>query len=469
VPPQGVLADSNFQGIVPDVTALVLAHSSDLCTPQPLLSAFQNPPPGTKVGTGLHPITVTVTDQTGNFAVCTVQFTVNAIPTIEGPLFMPRLIFDEAVAPAGGFATANTAPTIKGLPGISATLDNSLGSESLPIAAFNYQKNPAQNTSFGGEASFVDLALAGATTKNSVTANFYYPSTVTGDAQNNLALFYLGPTGGCNSVLSSGGTIPAKVNTPDLDNTVSGGRFSVTFDATSKPSVTELAGTPFAMAADMTPPTITCPGDVVIATELDECSAHVSFSVSATDNSGTSTVVCNPASGSVFPKGTTTVDCTAIDPAGNPAKCFFKVTVVDKISPVITCPPGVTVQCLRDVPPPTFTGSVIDNCDPSPVVTHVGDVVEGTHPMLIKRTFQATDASANTSTCIQTITVQGLVGDLNGDYCVDQTDLKLLLDRIRAHDSDLTYDINGDGKVDVADARFLVLHFTSRGGTPCRP
>jgi hypothetical protein len=31
----------------------------------------------------------------------------------------------------------------------------------------------------------------------------------------------------------------------------------------------------------------------------------------------------------------------------------------------------------------------------------------------------------------------------------------------------LTYDLNGDGKVDVADARFLTLQFTNPGGAPC--
>jgi hypothetical protein len=64
---------------------------------------------------------------------------------------------------------------------------------------------------------------------------------------------------------------------------------------------------------------------------------------------------------------------------------------------------------------------------------------------------------------------QGQVGDLNGDCCVDLTDLNLLLAKIRARSTDLTYDLNGDGKVDIADARFLVLHFTNPGGTSCAP
>jgi hypothetical protein len=60
-----------------------------------------------------------------------------------------------------------------------------------------------------------------------------------------------------------------------------------------------------------------------------------------------------------------------------------------------------------------------------------------------------------------------LPGDLNFDGCVDHNDLSILMARIRAGSARLTYDLNGDGKVDVADARLLTLHFTISGGAPC--
>jgi hypothetical protein len=56
--------------------------------------------------------------------------------------------------------------------------------------------------------------------------------------------------------------------------------------------------------------------------------AVVSFTVTATDNCDlTPTVVCSPASGSFFPIGTTTVNCTATDDCGNTDSCSFTVTV----------------------------------------------------------------------------------------------------------------------------------------------
>jgi hypothetical protein len=51
--------------------------------------------------------------------------------------------------------------------------------------------------------------------------------------------------------------------------------------------------------------------------------------------------------------------------------------------------------------------------------------------------------------------------DFNGDARVDRTDLILLQSQIRARSTDPRYDVNGDGKVDIADARALVLRFSN--------
>ena len=52
------------------------------------------------------------------------------------------------------------------------------------------------------------------------------------------------------------------------------------------------------------------------------------FNPTATDDvDGTVPVLCAPASGSIFPLGTTTVTCTATDSAGNIASGNFTVTV----------------------------------------------------------------------------------------------------------------------------------------------
>jgi hypothetical protein len=87
-------------------------------------------------------------------------------------------------------------------------------------------------------------------------------------------------------------------------------------------------------------------------------------------------------------------------------------------------------------------------------------------------TYTVRDCRGASSEGTVNITVQDggpVVGDLNNDGCVDRRDLTVLMSKIQARSRDLTYDLNGDGKVDVADARFLVLHFTNPDGSPCPP
>ncbi|WP_367154498.1 choice-of-anchor Q domain-containing protein [Methylomonas sp. HYX-M1] len=60
------------------------------------------------------------------------------------------------------------------------------------------------------------------------------------------------------------------------------------------------------------------------------------------------------------------------------------------------------------------------------------------------------------------------IGDFNGDSCVDQADLITLLAVINGTgNKPLTYDLNGDGKVNIADSRKLVTLFTRPRGNAC--
>ncbi|MGZ3437003.1 MAG: HYR domain-containing protein [Gemmatimonadaceae bacterium] len=56
--------------------------------------------------------------------------------------------------------------------------------------------------------------------------------------------------------------------------------------------------------------------------------ANVSFNTSVTDNVGVTALSCEPASGSLFPVGHTTVTCTASDAAGNSSSESFLVSVI---------------------------------------------------------------------------------------------------------------------------------------------
>jgi hypothetical protein len=158
---------------------------------------------------------------------------------------------------------------------------------------------------------------------------------------------------------------------------------------------------------DTTPPSITCPASITTSAGA-ACNAVVNYTPpTPTDNCPGVTVTCNPPSGSTFPKGTTTVTCTATDGAGNTASCSFTVTVNDAIPPVLNgVPANATVQCLADVPAPANV-TATDNCDTiTPTFT---ETMEGTCPKIITRTWRAEDAAGNSTTATRTVTVNDTI------------------------------------------------------------
>jgi hypothetical protein len=139
---------------------------------------------------------------------------------------------------------------------------------------------------------------------------------------------------------------------------------------------------------------------------------QVTYSVSATDNSGNPPAInCSPASGSTFPIGTTTVNCTATDGSGNSANASFTVTVVfiDNVAPVLSGvpsdrvveangPSGSTVN----YPTPTAT----DNVDGPIAIVTCGPASGSTFPLGTSTvTCKATDAHGNTGSASFTVSV----------------------------------------------------------------
>lgn len=108
-----------------------------------------------------------------------------------------------------------------------------------------------------------------------------------------------------------------------------------------------------------------------------------------------------------YPLGTTTVMLTVTDDQGATDTCSATVTVVDMTQPTISCPADVTLECPADTSvDATGMATSMDNCDPSPTITF-GDMIVLVcgNTKVIERTWTATDASGNSSTCVQTITV----------------------------------------------------------------
>jgi hypothetical protein len=148
---------------------------------------------------------------------------------------------------------------------------------------------------------------------------------------------------------------------------------------------------------------LTCPTDFSVSNDPDQCGANVSYSIPPDAACGT--VTCDHASGSFFGVGPTTVQCTST--AG--PTCSFTVTVNDTQNPSITAPPDASYQCASEVPPANPNqATASDNCGaPTVTVSETNDGGAGSpsSPLIITRTYTATDGSTNTASASQTITV----------------------------------------------------------------
>jgi HYR domain len=189
--------------------------------------------------------------------------------------------------------------------------------------------------------------------------------------------------------------IPTPVTTPSSPVTTP----SSPVTTPSSPGTTPSSPGTTPSSPGTTPPSLTLPADQTVeATGPD--GATVTYTVSASDaQDGTLTPSCSPASGSVFPLGTTTDNCSVTDSIGLTTAGSFTVTVQDTTPPSLNLPGDITVQAGKPAtvtytPAPTATdlvdGSVPVNCSPaSGSVFPLGTTTVN---------CSATDAHGNTAT-----------------------------------------------------------------------
>ncbi|MCB0526630.1 MAG: hypothetical protein KDC86_19090, partial [Saprospiraceae bacterium] len=99
-----------------------------------------------------------------------------------------------------------------------------------------------------------------------------------------------------------------------------------------------------------------------------------------------------------------------LDGGEESAMCSLNYTYTpDATGPSISCPGPVSVECSFDVPAVNLASvSASDNCSGTPTITHDGDVITNqtcANRYTLTRTYKATDACNNMSTCSQVITV----------------------------------------------------------------
>ena len=102
-----------------------------------------------------------------------------------------------------------------------------------------------------------------------------------------------------------------------------------TVDDPGVPNEATSDGTDIGAFETEVPCVLTCPTDITVSNDPDECGADVTYTTPSGESCGT--VTCDHPSGSFFPVGETTVTCTST--AG--PSCSFKITVNDAQAPSI--------------------------------------------------------------------------------------------------------------------------------------
>jgi len=345
---------------------------------------------------GLKTIDVEVTNDNGAIATCSAIVNVIGNGTPEPFVCPADTTHDNDPGICGAVVTYSIDPPLY-CSGGTLTQTAGLASGSIfPVGTttntFEYDDgvNPIQTCSFDVTVTDIEDPI--------ITC----PANITQDSDPGVceALVTFTPTATDNctvasivSVPASGSVFPVGITTVTVTATDTAGNTDVcTFDVTIE---------------DNEAPVVSCPGAITQDSDPGVCEAVVSFTPTADDNCGIASVVSVPASGSVFPVGTTTVTVTATDTAGNTDVCTFDVTIEDNEAPVVSCPGAITQDsdpgvCEAIV---TFTSTADDNCGVASVVSvpASGSVFSvGTTTV----TITATDTAGNTDVCTFDVTVE---------------------------------------------------------------
>ena len=162
---------------------------------------------------------------------------------------------------------------------------------------------------------------------------------------------------------------------------------------------------------DTTGPVVTVPANETVEA-TGATGAAFTFNASATDIvDGPVAATCTPASGSTFPVGATTVNCTATDAHGNHGAASFMVTVRDTTGPAVTVPANATVEATSAAGAMfSYTVSATDLLDGSVAVscTPASGAIFPFGATIVSCT--ATDAHGNHGVASFTVTVADTTG-----------------------------------------------------------
>ena len=164
---------------------------------------------------------------------------------------------------------------------------------------------------------------------------------------------------------------------------------------------------------DQTPPVASCPADISVDTDLNQCSAVVDYSIEGTDSCGSVTITQTSglASGSMFPIGDTVNTFEIQDECGNLSECSFVVTVVNNNDAQAICQ-DITIALdamgMASITPSDINGGTVVLCE-TPDITIDVDTFTCDNIGTNNVTLSVVDAAGNISSCVAIVTVEDTI------------------------------------------------------------
>lgn len=387
-----ISADENCEGTVPDLTGEVAAEDDGSIT------ITQDPEAGTAVGPGTGEVIITVTDDDGNIAACTVDLIVleDSSPTIVAPeditVYTDPGSCEATAVDLGSSVTNDNC----GVADVTNNAPSSFptGTTTVIWTATDNAGNDATAaqvvTVIDNELPVINTCAADSTIESDANGDALVPDltgeiTASDNCDANLAITQ-SPAAG--SQITPGITVVTLTVGDDAGN-----------EATCEANVTVVVGTGPVITA--------CAGDKSLIAD-ENCEALVPDlrgEVTATDD-GSITITQSPSAGSTIGAGVTEVTLMVTDDEGNTATCTASVAVTENTAPTITAPDDVSVAV--DAGSCEATGVDLgtpvtdDNCGIANV-TNDAPAVFATGTTTV--TWTVTDNTGNIATDVQNVTV----------------------------------------------------------------
>jgi hypothetical protein len=209
------------------------------------------------------------------------------------------------------------------------------------------------------------------------------------------------------------------------------GTHTLTYTATDASGNTTTESLTFEVEDNIAPTITNVPADITLVVDSNNCGATVTWaSIQADDNCAVTNFNISANSGNIFPVGSTTVNITATDAAGNTTTASFTITVIDTIAPIATTFPPDTLyldntSCNTSLQWKPFINT-FDVCDPVTINSAQADnliLSKGTHTI----NFTLSDANGNTNSYSHTVavvdTIAPIITGTPSDITVSSTNI----------------------------------------------